>query len=147
MKTPNEGNTTGQLGTFINESYKLQLSGLNWIRSPTAPISVMLITAADGHLITHKWEQNQTRGEQKRHGMASCPVSHWVSPVFKHKKCQGWSLCASKNCYYAKTCFFFPNVAHGEQLGGMSKLLTTLFCQVGRLATPTCSGCKGERCG
>lgn len=54
MKTPNEGNITGQLGTFINESYKLQLSGLNWIRSLTVPISVMLITAADVHLITHK---------------------------------------------------------------------------------------------
>lgn len=44
----------GHLGIFINESYKLQISRLNWVRFLTLPTSVMVITAVAGHLITHK---------------------------------------------------------------------------------------------
>ena len=52
IEITNEGNVMGHLGIFINESYKLWI--YNWIHSLTVPISVMLITAAAGHLIMHK---------------------------------------------------------------------------------------------
>lgn len=61
-ETNNDGNITVHLGIFINESCKLRI--YNWIPFLTVLISVMLITAAAGHLMTHKREQKQTRGEQ-----------------------------------------------------------------------------------
>lgn len=67
MEITNEGNVMGHLGIFINESYKLWIH--NGIHSLTVPISVMLITAAAGHSIIHKWEQNQTMGEQNVTGL------------------------------------------------------------------------------
>lgn len=81
----------GCLGIFISDSYKPQIPRLSWVHFLTLPISVMVITAVAGHLITHKWERTGIRGEWKYND-----VSHWVSPVFKHKTCQGWGPGASK---------------------------------------------------
>lgn len=123
MEITNEENVMGHLGIFINELYKLRIC--NCIHSLAVLISVMLITAAAGHLIGHKWEQNQTRGEQNVtvlqdalpitgfHLLSStrneklgplswenrCWTKSWLSPQWSLRKTSGWDAKAPEDSF------------------------------------------------